>query len=386
LWYSIDDGTSIKYTGTSPIAIDGLDAGEHTVLLYFADNYNVAHGGTFSSSSITFVVTSRQNVTFKVAVGASSISDVDGTPVAESLIDVDVTNIRIANIYAPVDVDIVTEDSVDGDAVEFNVLIAKCATPSYLNSYGDSYMDGYSVVEYTQAGVLSLSDNSAVITANKDDAKMYLGSVSKYGGDELFIGDANGKKAIVVELDTTNRTSSIIWSYDSDKVISDFNRVPVSSSVVNINDSGISDSLLYVRRNSTVTWYNNTNETIRILSGVTTYTQFYLDPDFDLFGEEFDSEDILPGEYYSFKFINLGTFNYFVYPYIYTAKVSSVETSITPDDHFVLAENDPSGSSYLNRVLKIDAWGNIVWSFGESFVSLIKDAKPTSSGEIVITV
>jgi len=148
----------------------------------------------------------------------------------------------------------------------------------------------------------------------------------------------------------------------------------------------LSNSAVYIRRDVSVTWYNNTNDTIRILSGITTYSQFYQDQDFDLFGEDFDSGDILPGEYYSFRFLNLGTFHYFVYPFIHTGTVASIETSITPDDTFILAENDPSGSSYLNRVLKIDAWGNVIWSFGESFISSVKDAKPTSSGEIVITV
>jgi hypothetical protein len=347
---------------------------------------NVVHTGAYSDVSVDFVVTSRSSVGFSLLVGAGSVSDEDGNLVEESSVGVDLTKIRIGNIYAPLDVDLVMTDSTEGDSSEFNVLVAKCATPSYLNYYGQPYMDGHSVVEYTQSGILSMSNNQAVIAANKSDAKSYLGSASKYGGNEIFIGDPNGKRAIVVEIDPVNRTSTIIWSYDSDKMISDFNRVPDSSAVLSVGDSGLSSSSRYVRRGLNVTWYNNTIETIRIMSGSTSYSQFNLDPDLDLFGAEFDSGDILPGEYYSFSFLNIGTFDYFVYPFIYTGSVSVVETSITPNDLFVLAENDPSGSSYLNRVLKIDAWGNVVWSFGYSFVSFVKDAKPTSSGEIVITV
>ena len=386
LWYAFDGGTASIYSGSSPILVEGLAAGDHTLRMYFADISNVVDTGLFSDVSVDFVVVSKTGATFSVLMGAKSIKDSAGNEVEESVVGVDVTKIRIGNIYAPVDVDLVTTDSTEGDASEFNVLIAKCATPSYLNYYGLSYRDGHSVAEYSQAGKLVMSNNLAVIAANKTDAKTYLGSVVKYGSGEIFIGDPNGKRAIVVELDTTNKTSTIIWAYDSDKMISDFNRVPDVSGIVNIDDSGIDNSEASIRRDVSVTWYNNTNETVRILSGATTYVQFYQDPDLDLFGSEFDSGDVLPGEYYSFRFLNIGTFDYFVYPFIFTGSVSVIETSITPNDTFVLAENDPSGSSYLNRVLKIDAWGNIVWSFGEAFVSLVKDAKPTSSGEIVITV
>ena len=336
--------------------------------------------------TVTFVVGNRTSVSFSLLIGANSIYDSDGNGVLEKVVDVDVTKIRMGNVFSPVDIDVITSDSTIGDASEFNVLVCKVGSPSYKNYLSTMYKDGYSVVEYADDGSLVLSDNSAIIALSKSEAKQYLGGATKEGGSELFIADPNGKRAIVVELDTTNKTSTIIWEYASDKVVSDFNRVPEESGVVNVLDSGVSNALIYVRRDVSVTWYNNTNETIRIMSGTTTYDQFYADPDFDLFGEDFDSGNILPGEYYSFRFINLGTFNYFVYPFIYTGKTSVIETSITPDDTFVLAENDPSGSSYLNRIIKIDAWGNIVWSFGESFVSLIKDAKPTSSGDVIVTV
>jgi len=386
LRYSIDSGSSTEYTGASPLNISDLSGGEHSIRMYYADSSNNALPGSTADVTVEFVVVSRSGVSFKLFVSAGSIKDSDGNSVSESSTVVDITNVRPSNVYSPIDVGLITTESVDGDASEFDVLIAKVASPSSLDFTDIAYKDGHSVVQYASTGVLRLSNNDAVIASTKGDAKIYLGGAQKYGANELFIADPNGRRAMVIELDQTNMTSSVIWQYDSDKLISDFNRVPTGSGIVSVSSAAIQPSLLYVRRDSSVTWYNNSNETIRILSGTTTAAQFALDPDLDLFGDEFDSGDILPGEYYSSSFLNIGTFDYFVYPFIYTGKVSVIETSITPDDSFILAENDPSGSSYLNRVIKVDAWGNILWSFGESFASLIKSAKPTDSGEIIITV
>lgn len=386
LRYILDTDTWVEHSGSDPIELTGLAGGEHTLRLYLSNDDNDVLAGLMTDISVTFVVGSRSNVSFTLSVGKDSVKSASGTGVSEVSAPVYVTPIRIANIYSPVDANLVLSDSVEGSASEFNVLIAKMATPSYLNYYEQSYADGHSVVEYSSSGTLVLSDNSAIIADTKENAKKFFGGASKYGGNELFIADAYGQKAIVVELDTNLKKSSTVWCYESDKMISDFNRVPNASDTNFVNDSGIVTSSLYSRRETTVTWYNNTNDTIRIVSGVTDYDQFYADPDFDLFGSEFDSGDILPGEYYSFEFLNLGTYDYFVYPFIYTGKIYVIETSISPSDTFIVVENDQNESSYLNRILKIDAWGNVQWSFGESFVSLIKDAKPVSSTEVIIAV
>jgi hypothetical protein len=386
LRYSIDSGTGIEYSGSSPIALTGVASGSHTVKLYLADSLNVELAGSVASATATFVVVSRASVSFSLYVDKGSVKDSDGNDVIEQSISIDITKIRPANIYAPIDINIVTRDDVQGDASEFDLLVAKSGTPSNLDYKDTSYKDGHSVVQFTSLGIVRLSDNTAIIADTKDNAKANLGSAQKYSDTELFIADPYGKRAAVIKLDTTEMTSSVLWQYDSDKLVSDFNRIPDPSAVINVNTASLASIEDYLRRDSVVTWYNNTNDTVRILSGTTTSAQFDLDPDFDLFGDEFDSEEILPGEFFSHRFINFGTFNYFVHPFIHVGKIHVINTSITPDDNFIIAENDPSGSSYLNRVIKIDAWGNIVWSFGESFVSTIKGAKPTSSGEIIITV
>ena len=386
LRYIVDNGSYVQHDESTPIEIDGLTGGEHTLRLYLADVDNVVLPGDMTDITVSFVVGNRTSVSFSLVVSKDSIHDSKDNAVGDSIVSIYITPIKIANIYAPFDVHLITADTTEGDVSNFDILIAKVGTPSYLNYSDTSYRDGYSVVEYSEAGSLVLADNNSVIENNKENAKKFFGGAYKYGSDELFVADAYGKRAVVVELDTDKKTSSIVWAYDSDKIVSDFSRIPDASGFNYIRDSGIENELVYVRRDMSVTWYNNTNETIRILSGETDYDQFYADPDFDLFGSDFDSGDLLPGQYYTFRFINIGTYNYFVYPFIYTGKTYVLETSITPNDTFVLVENDPNCSSYLNRIIKIDAWGNVMWSFGESFASLIKDAKPISSNEIIIAV
>lgn len=384
--YAVDGG-SLQASSGSPLVLTGFDNGEHTIRLVLADSSDVVLSGTMTDVSVTVVAGNRNGTTFKISVGASMIQDEDGNANLESLVDVDVNNVRPANVYAPVDVQLIVSESAVGDASSFNVLVAKVPTKSYRDYYSKNatvYQDGHSVVEFTNLGAVAMSSNDALIAKSKEDAKNFLGGATKEGTSEFFIADAANNRAIVSEINTGTRESSIIWEFVSDRVISSFMRVPEASEVNEIRESGLVDQISYLRRDNIYTWYNATNDTIRIVSGVTTYSQFYADPDFDLFGSVFDSGDIAPGEYYQFRFLNNGTFYYFVYPFIYAGRVIVSETSITPNDTFIIAENDPVGSSHLNRILKVDAWGNVQWAFGQGFTSRIKNARPTSATEIVI--
>jgi len=386
LRYIIDSENYVQYDDVSPLQISGLSGGNHTLRFYLSDINNNVLTGSMSDVSVDFIVVSKNTASFSLVVGSTSIKDINGKPVYDSITDIYITKIKPFNVYSPIDSRIVLSELNAADSSSFNVLIAKVATPSNKIFFNQLYKDGQSVIEVSESCDLILSNNTAIIASNKTFAKEFCGSAYKYDSNELHIGDAYGKRALIVKLDLTNKTSSIIWEYDSDKIISDFNKVPNSDFVNRVTDLGILNDAIYIKRDTNITWYNDTNETIRILSGETNYDQFYLDPDFDNFGLIFDSEDILPGEYYTFRDLNIGTCDYFVYPYIYTGKIYCVDSSISPDDSFIIVENDQNGSSYLNRIIKVDVWGNLTWSFGESFVSTIKDAKPYLNNEIIITV
>lgn len=388
LKYSVDGAAAVEWTGTSPISISGLAAGPREIEVFMTDSSDNPLSPQLSSATFEIVVGTRTPVGFSLLVGQDSVKDSNGVGNVNGTVSVDVNPMLFANIRAPFDVDVVTSDLSVGDATSFDVVVAKVATPSYLDSKatdGVEWLDGAPVVQYDKNGTVVLSSSDAVIARTRDEAKESLGSVEKGDADELLIGDAIGRRAIVVTVDSVNRSTQVVWEYDSDRFVSDFSRVPMDTVGLEVDEQGISQQNFYVRRDSPVTWTNASAQNIRILSGATTLTQFEADPDLTLFGEEFDSGILAPGESYTFRFINNGVFHYFAWPFIYTGSILVTESPVSPQDKFILVENDPTGSSYSSRIARLDAWGNVEWSFGETFFRAVKDAKPVSATEVVVT-
>jgi hypothetical protein len=390
LYYTVDAGSPVKYTGTSPLTISPLANGAHDLRFYIGDSSGTPLVGDITDVTFEIVMGNRINIDFDVFIGANTIQNLDGVANSEAIVTVDVNNMHFANINSPVDLRLVQSDKSVGDATQFTYLVAKVGTKSYLNTFVSdetaSYLDGHTVVEFDRSGNVVTSNIDALIVRSRDEAKSLLGSVEKGGPDELLIGDAVNRRAIIADLDTSSKTSQIVWEFNSDKIISDFSRIPLETTTFEIDENGLNKDSVFIKRDSSVIWRNNSSDTIRILSGSTTSSLFAEDPDLALFGFEFDSGDLAPGESFVFRFINFGTFNFFVYPDIFTGQVFVTNSSISPDDKFVLAENDASKSSYASRAIKIDAWGNLEWSFGETFVRFVKDVKPVSDTEIVVTV
>ena len=388
LKYSIDGAAAVQYTGVSPMSISGLAPGAREIEVFMTDAADVPLIPPLSSATFEIVVGTRTPVGFTLLVGQDTVKDSGGVGNINATVAVDVNPIRFANIRAPFDIDVVTTDSSIGDAEDFDIVVAKVATPSYLNYKAQDtqeWLDGASVVQFGKNGEVVLSSSDAVIARTREEAKQSLGSVQKGDADELLIGDAIGRRAIVVSVDSVNRSTQVVWEYDSDRFISDFNRIPMDTIGLDVDEQAVSQQDFYVRRDSPVTWTNTSAQNIRILSGATTLTQFEADPDLTLFGQEFDSGIIAPGESYTFRFINNGVFYYFVWPFIHTGSILVTESPVSPQDKFIIVENDPTGSSYTSRIARIDAWGNVEWSFGETFFRAIKDAKPISATEVVVT-
>ncbi len=386
LRYIVNDGSYKIHDSPEDINLETLPNGENKIRMYISDADNNVLFGSMTDVTINFVVNKRNSIDFQFVANKESISSLNNVPIEDTVIDIDLNYIDIKNIYAPVDVQLITSDKTIGDINDFSVLICKMGVPSSLNYFDSVYKDGYSVVEYDSQNKLLFSENTAIINSNKDNMKKRLGGARKSSGDELIIADPYGKRAIVVNINEDTKSSEIVWEYLSDRIVSDFKKVPKKNIDIRINNSGIEIPSLHIRRDMYVSWYNNTNNTIRILSGKTNFNQFHEDPDLDLFGGEFDSGDILPGNYFTFRFINNGILDYFVYPFIHSGKLYISESSIIPDDHFIIVENDDNEGSYLNRIIKVDCWGNVVWEFGNTYVSSIKDAVPVSEEEIIITV
>ena len=92
-----------------------------------------------------------------------------------------------------------------------------------------------------------------------------------------------------------------------------------------------------------------------------------------------------PGERYSYKFVSVGEQDWFVYPAILTGKITVTRNRISSRDQFLILENDGLESPFSSRVIKVDSWGNLLWSFGESYLSNPRDARPMLNNNVIIS-
>ena len=388
LKYQVDGAALVEHTGGSPLTLSGLTAGAHEVTLVMTDSFGVPLPDIFASVTIELVCVSRNDVSFSIALMEDAVKDSNGVGNKAGVVEVQITPVEVANVRAPIDVRAVVSDRNIGDATEFDVVVAKVASPSYLNYYskgGEGFLDGHSVVQYNHSGAVVMTTNDALIARNREEADEWLGSVEKGAGDEFLIGDAVNKRAIVSVVDRNTKTSQVVWEYQTDRIVSDFARVPTDMGEIVVDENGLSSASVYLRRDASLTWINRTSSNIRVLSGAVTPESFAADPDLSIYGSVFDSGVIPPGEGYTFRFINYGTVPFFVWPAIEPGSVYVTNNPVSPLDRFVVVENDPVGSSYNSRVAVIDAWGNVQWTFGETFVRKIKDARPVSEDEVVVS-
>ncbi|GAF98952.1 unnamed protein product, partial [marine sediment metagenome] len=141
----------------------------------------------------------------------------------------------------------------------------------------------------------------------------------------------------------------------------------------------------FIRQGALIIWENNSASPVSIYSGTTTYAQFQADPDLNLYGNVFNSETLEPGERYSYKFVSVGEFNWFVYPGILTGKITVTRERISSRDQYVVLENDGLESPFSSRVMKLDSWGNTLWTFGEGYLVKPRDARPLLNNGVIIS-
>jgi len=212
-----------------------------------------------------------------------------------------------------------------------------------------------------------------------------LGSAEKLGTNELLIADSVYKRAIVVYTNLTTQTPIVEWQYNSDRYISDFHLVNQDDITISITDGQISETNLFARTGSTIIWENNSSSDVNVVSGYTTFDIFESDPDLALYGSTFNSGTLQPGEIYTFKFATEGSFDWFIYPSILTAKITVTTRRLSDRDQYIILENDGLESPFSSRVIKVDSWGNVVWSFGESYLVKPRDARPLLNNGVLIS-
>lgn len=236
------------------------------------------------------------------------------------------------------------------------------------------------ITQLNMNGEEIFSNTLASFANSKSEAISMLGSAEKIG-DDLFVADSMNKRAFIYNIPT----ETITWQYDSDRYIVDFHLVPQDDVVISLLDDSISESETYIRQNTFVIWENNSSAPVSIYSGTTTYDDFQLDPNLNLYGTEFSSEVLQPGDKYTFKFSTIGEYNWFTYPDILTATINVTENRLSSRDQFIITESDNLDSPFSSRVIKVDTWGNILWSFGENFLVKPRDARALSDGKVIIS-
>lgn len=276
------------------------------------------------------------------------------------------------------------------------------------------------VVRLDFDGNVLFSNNDAVFGHSKDDIKNMPGSVMQCTPKEVFLADAINKKALIIEVISANyseiiqsyysssnetftqedsdfisaafsnlniqlNSSKVIWEYDSSNYITSFYLVPEDTRQVLIYDDGIRDAYSWIRQGQTIEWINNSSKPISIYSGKTNYDQFNLDPDLNLYGGLFKSGILQPGESYSHKFVTVDDYDWFIYPDILSGRITVTEGRINSQDKFLILENDGLDQPFSSRVIKVDSWGNVTWSMGESYLTKPRDARPLLNNNVIIS-
>jgi len=425
--YQIDSDPAIDYYSTEPITLEDLDPGKHTIRIYTVDadgNQLVYDHGDITSE---FIVGLNSNALLKLYMNRGAIVSEDDRSVETSRTNTDVANVFIQNIYSPIDLQIIPDDTSGLAGGELSILVAKLRSPSWLDGlagqenadefalrleniareasgldlltpnpdladvptnqliFGTKYLNGHSVVQLDESGDTVFSNNAARFAESKERAKVILGSAEKIGAYELLIGDSIRQRAIIVYTDLETQTPEIEWQFDSDKYIPDFHIVPQEQRVIDIYNDSVSENNIFVRQGTTVVWRNSSSSPITIYSGTTTYDLFQQDPDLTLYGTVFTSPVLDPGETYSFEFIDDGEFDWFVYPDILTGKINVTRQRLSSRDLYYILESDGLESPFTSRLIKVDSWGNILWSFGENYLVKPRDVRPMISGNVLLS-
>jgi hypothetical protein len=427
LQYQIDSEFPVDHYSSGPIVLEDLEPGNHTIRLFFVDQDGEYLSYTYGDISSSFIIGLNPNSTMTLYSEGKGIYSKSGNPSSRSRVMVDISNIYFRNIYSPIDIQMIANDQSGLSNGNVSLLVSKLRSKSWLGGsaneesatelatrleniaraaagedllqtnqdlseksniqliFGTNYLDGHSVVQLDSLGETFFSNNAARFANNKEQAKMILGSAEKIGPSELLIADSIRKRAIITYTNLESEKSIIEWQYDSDRYIPDFHIVPQEERVIDIFDDSISESSVYIRRGTTIVWRNSSSSPITIYSGSTNYDLFQQDPDLNLYGNNFTSSVINPGDSYSFNFITGGEFDWFTYPDILTGEIVVTNQRISSRDLYYLLESDGLESPFTSRLIKVDSWGNLLFSFGEGLIVKPRDVRPMLNGNVLLS-
>ena len=408
--YSVDGGAWVQYRSTSPILIAGLSGGVHSVSLKLVDGNGNMVASDYSEATVKFSYGASQEASLVLSVGADTIrgfsrADTAANPEAE--VSVYVANVTVSNLFCPIDLQVLPDEtSAVNPGGGPTVLVAKLRSPSTTyclaavpvttggvvppvdpkDIFLSSYLDGHSVVQYDLNGKTLFTNNAPKFADTKANAKVYLGSASKASPSDVLAADPIRQRAIVTRTDLSTGSTNVIWEFASDRLVSDFQQANNQTSTVSVGDSSTDLPSVYVRTGESVVWVNASSMPIRIVSGTTTPTLFAEDPDLTLYGNEFQSQELQPGEQFAYTFENGGDFGWFSYPNVVTGTVGVASAGVSQSDEYLVIEKDPIPSTSSGKVSRIDSWGKIKWTTGAGILYDPKDVRLLAGNSMIISV
>lgn len=273
------------------------------------------------------------------------------------------------------------------------------------------------IINLDMDGNMLFANNDAYFGHTKDDVKNVSSRIQKAGESEYLVADGLGKRAFIIKtsasdyvgiiesmyvdpveqedadflnavfgsIQTIINFPKVIWQYSSGKYITSFYLIPAETQEISICDDAIRDADVWIRQGTEVKFLNNSNKPVRVYSGNTNYDQFVLNPNLNLYGKKFKSPVIQPGSSWSYRFVTVEEDNYFIYPDILTGKISITRDRLNANDEFLVAESDNLGQPFSSRAIRVDSWGNVVKSFGESYLVNPRNIRPMLNGGMVIS-
>ncbi len=397
--YWIDSGEKINVYSLNQIEIKDLSGGEHTLNVRLVNSNNAPVEYEYASASCKFIVGLNVSATANLHWRSKFIYSIDkSSTIFAGKQEIDIANITMANIFAPVDVQVISDPYLSNSLNSPSILISKLRSKThggYLSDgpkdaatsvFGSSlYMDGHSVCQLDTQGNVTFSNNAAQFAGTREEAKNLLGSARKISSNELLIADSKNKRTIITKTELITQKPLIVWQYDSDRYIVDAQITNREDNVINVYDGHIDLSSILISSGMQVTWKNLSSSPIQIYSGTTSEEAFAADPDLNLYGDAFQSESLAPGETFTHQFDEYGDFGWFVYPQILTGTIHVSEQRISENDKIYMIESDGAESPYTSRIIKTDMWGNVLWSFGDGYLVKPRDVRIMTDGKLLIS-
>jgi hypothetical protein len=236
------------------------------------------------------------------------------------------------------------------------------------------------VVQMDMDGNLMASNDRAIFSNTKEEAKNILGSTEKISANEILIADSVNKRAIIVDI----ATKKIKWMYNSDRYVIDAHIVLQNTLTVDINSSNVASDDITLNKGQTIIWENKLSTPVTIYSGNIDGIDITTNFDENLYGDLFKSIVLNQGDRWAYEFASTGDFDWFTYPNALTGTITVSNYKMSSANQFILLESDGLESSSTSRAIKIDSWGNVIWSM-ENFLVKPRDIRSLINNKVLIS-